>query len=87
MLSLNQHWKEVPVEKNGKIYCDECYLDIMQNKHRVVPREATASQPAGTSHFHNREIGDCWSKKLAKATAAAPAQMKLAFARGSGVIQ
>lgn len=74
------------MENNGALYCDECHLAIMRQQHRAVPREASAASVASVKHYHNREPGDCWSKHLAKATACAPAQMKLAFA-ARGVIQ
>lgn len=74
------------MEKNGALYCDECHLCIMRQPHRTVTREASATQPARTIHFHNRDNTDCWSKALAKARAAAPKQLNLAFAPTKGVI-
>ena len=77
------------MEKNGSLYCDECHLSIYEpaKQHRTVTREASATQPARTIHFHNRDNTDCWSKALAKARAAAPKQLNLAFAPTKGVIQ
>jgi hypothetical protein len=67
------------MEQNGALYCDECHLAIMRQPHRVVTREASPGKPARIIHFHNRETGDCWSKALAKARAAAPQQLNLNF--------
>ena len=54
------------MERNGELYCDECYLAIHKQRHVKFPRPqlpGKASQQA-YSHFHNREgyTKDCWAK-------------------------
>ena len=62
---------------NGKVFCDECSLDIKRNdRHVRLPWPQTARQLQPYAHFHNREghFNDCWKKVKDRAEARAKAK-------------
>ncbi len=70
------------MEQHGNLYCDECHLAIQRQAHRTVAQEPTEKYPHGrVAHFHNREPGDCWSRRLEKAKV-----LQAAMAARKGVI-
>ena len=66
------------METNGTLYCDECNLAIMQQKHVRLPRPQIAGKvdQQEFAHFHKREgySKDCWHKVKERAEARAKAK-------------